>query len=123
MSKCSAGDCDVVCGGTKGCGCIASSDDPLACDCWCFGDAPGSDKGLKFKPSELVDIQISGLPLLEVAKILNSVGSERVLVPVDTMNKRVHLKLKRKRFARVLKDLGLATSRRQRKTRQTATQR
>jgi len=76
------------------------------------------------KPSETVDVQISGLPLIEVAKFLNSVHSERVLVPVDIMNKRVRLKLKRKRFAHVLKDLGLTTSRRQRrKTRRTAAQR
>src|SRR5262249_26459788 len=35
--------------------------------------------------------------------------------PVDIMNKRVHLKLKRNRFADVLKRLGLTTSGRRRK--------
>jgi hypothetical protein len=67
------------------------------------------------EPSATVDVQISGLPLLEAARLLGSVHSERVLVPVDIMNKRVHLKLKRKRFADVLKRLGLTTSGRRRK--------
>jgi hypothetical protein len=61
----------------------------------------------------LVDVSISGLPLLEVTKFLNAVHSERVLVPADMLNKlnkRVHLKLKRKRFADVLKRLDLSTS-------------
>ena len=113
MSKCGAGDCDIVCGGNKGCGCISSSDDPLSCQCWCFGATPGG--GLTMKPDETVDVNISGLPLFEVAKFLNSVHSERVLVPADMLNKRVHLKFKRKRFAHVLKRLGLITSGRRRK--------
>jgi hypothetical protein len=60
----------------------------------------------------LVDVAISGLPLHEAAKFLNSVHSEQVLVPADLLNKlnkRVSLKGKRKRFADVVKSLGLAT--------------
>jgi hypothetical protein len=62
-----------------------------------------------------VDVSISGLPLIEAAKFLNSVHSERVLVPADILNKlnkRVHLKIKRKRFADVLKRLGLTSGHR-----------
>jgi hypothetical protein len=65
----------------------------------------------RFLPNR--DVSISGLPLLEAAKLLNSVHSGRVLVPADVLNKlnkRVHLKVKRKRFADVLKRLGLAAS-------------
>ena len=61
----------------------------------------------------LVDVSISGLPLLEVTKFLNAVHTERVLVPADMLsklNKRVHLKVKRKRFADVLKRLDLSTT-------------
>jgi hypothetical protein len=107
MSTCRAGECDCVCGGNKGCGCIASSDNPDDCACWCFGDS--STGGLTVKPSEAVDVQISGLPLFEAARLLGSVHSRRVLVPVDIMNRRVRVKFKRKRFADVLKRLGLTT--------------
>ena len=65
-----------------------------------------------------VDVSISGLPFFETAKFLNSVHSERVLVPADILsklNKRVHLKVKRKRFGYVLKRLGLTTSGRRKK--------
>jgi hypothetical protein len=69
--------------------------------------------GVTLGLNALVDVSISGLPLLEVAKFLNTVHSERVLVPADILsklNKRVHLKVKRKRFADVLKRLDLSTS-------------
>src|SRR5258708_11008840 len=94
----------------------ASSDDPLACQCWCFGGRTST--GWTLEPTANVDVSISGLPLFEVAKFLNSVHSERVLVPADILNKRVHLKFKRKPFAAVLKHLGLTTSgHRKKKTR------
>ena len=107
MSKCGAGDCDVECG-NKGCGCISSSDDPLDCHCWCFGAGTGT--GWTLAPDANVNVAISGLPLFEVARLLNSVHRERVLVPADIVNKRVHVKFKRKRFSVVLKHLGLTTS-------------
>jgi hypothetical protein len=110
MANCSAGECSCECSGGKGCGCIVNSNDPDACDCHCYGSRFGG--GLTLGPNAWVDVSISGLPLLDVAKFLNSVHSERVLVPADTLNKlnkKVHLKVKRKRFADVLKGLGLAT--------------
>ena len=61
-----------------------------------------------------VDVSISGLPLHDVARLLNSVHSGRVLVPavmLTKLDKRVRLKVKRKRFAEVLDRLGLTASR------------
>jgi hypothetical protein len=61
----------------------------------------------------LVYISISGLPLLDAAKFINSFHSEQVPVPTDLLsklNKRVYLKVKRKRLSDVVKRLGLVTS-------------
>jgi hypothetical protein len=110
MSKCGAGECSCECGGNKGCGCITLSDSPSECECHCYGD--GFAGGLTLAPQALVDVSISGLPLREAARFLDSVHSERVLVPADLLKelgKRVHLKVERKRFADVLKSLGLTT--------------
>ena len=112
MSRCGAGECSCECGAGKGCGCIASSNSPEECRCYCFGDG-FSGAGVTLGINALVDVSISGLPLLEVTKFLDAVHSERVLVPADMLgklNKRVHLKVKRKRFADVLKRLDLSTS-------------
>jgi hypothetical protein len=68
--------------------------------------------GLTLGLNALVDVSISGLFLLEAAKFPNSVHPGRVLVPADMLNKlnkRVHLKVKRKRFADVLERFGLTT--------------
>ena len=111
MANCSAGECSCECSGGKGCGCIASSDSPEICECHCYGSRFGG--GLTLALNARVDVSISGLPLHEAAKFLNSVHSEQVLVPADMLNKlnkRVHLKAKRKRLADVLKSLGLTTS-------------
>jgi hypothetical protein len=113
MSNCGAGECSCECGGSKGCGCIASSNSPEICECHCYGASIGVGATLGLKATALVDVSISGLPLSEVAKFLNAVHSERVLVPADLlkkMNRRVHLKAKRIRFSDVLKRLDLASS-------------
>jgi hypothetical protein len=112
MSKCGAGDCSCECGGNKGCGCIASSDFPDECECHCYGSAFSG--GLTLGLNAYVDVSISGLPLHDVARFLNSVHSGRVLVPavmLTKLDKRVRLKVKRKRFAEVLDRLGLTASR------------
>jgi hypothetical protein len=123
MSRCGAGECDCECGGNKGCGCWASSDDPGLCDCHCYGTAFGGGQSLPV--NALVDVSISGLPLLDAAKFLNSFHSEQVLVPTDLLNKlskRVHLKVKRTRLSDIVKRLGLVTSghRKERKTKRKA---
>jgi hypothetical protein len=112
MSKCGAGDCSCECGGNKGCGCIASSDFPDQCECHCYGSAFGG--GLTLGLNAFVDVSISGLPLHDAARFLNSVHSGRVLVPaamLTKLNKRVSLKVKRKRFGDVLGRLGFTASR------------
>jgi hypothetical protein len=117
MSRCSAGYCDCECAG-RGCFCWALSDDPYSCDCRCAG---GSVGGWPVLPvNALVDVSISALPLLEVAKFVNSLHSEQVLVPTDLLkklHKRVYLKVKRKRLSDIVQRLGLFTSgHRKRKT-------
>jgi hypothetical protein len=110
MASCSAGECSCECGPGEGCGCIALSDSPGECECHCYGAGFGG--GLTLGLNEFVDVSISGLSLHEAAKFLDSVHLEQVLVPVDILNKlnkRVHVKAKRTRFADVLKTLGLAS--------------
>jgi hypothetical protein len=85
MSRCSAGTCECECAGNKGCGCWALSDDPDTCDCRCYGTAFGG--GVSLPVNALVDISISGLPLLDAAKFINSIHSEEVLVPTDLLSK------------------------------------
>src|ERR1700747_1706405 len=102
MSRCSAGGCECECSGNKGCGCWAMSDDPDTCDCHCYGSAFG---GGLVAVNALVDVSISGLPLVDAAKFISSFHSEQVLVPTDLLsklNKRVHLKVKRKRLSDVV---------------------
>ena len=106
MANCSAGNCSCECGGGKGCGCIASSDFPDDCQCHCYGAAIGG--GLTLGLNAFVDVSISGLPLLEAAKFFNSVHLGRADV-LNKLNKRVHLKVKRKRLSAVLGRLGLVT--------------
>jgi hypothetical protein len=86
------------------------SDDPDSCDCRCYGTAFGG--GPVAPVNALVDVSISGLPLLDAARFINSFHPEQVLVPTDLLsklNKRVHLKVKRKRLSEVVKRLGLVT--------------
>jgi hypothetical protein len=111
MASCGAGECSCECGPGKGCGCIALSDSPKECECHCYGD--GLAGGLALAPDALVNVAISGLPLREAARFLNSVHSEQILVPVDLLlglSRRVHLKVEKKRFADVIESLGLTTN-------------
>jgi hypothetical protein len=85
-------------------GCIASSDHLEDYRCFCSGAGIGAG-GVTLGLNAWVDVSIFGLPFLETAKFLNSVHSQRVLVPADILNKlnrRVHLTIKRKRFGDVL---------------------
>jgi len=110
MSRCSAGYCECDCPG-RGCGCWSLSDDPISCDCHCYGSPFGGGPALP--GNALVDISISGLPLLDAAKFMNSLHSEQVLVPTDLLkklNKRVYLKVKRKHLSDIVKRLGFVTS-------------
>jgi hypothetical protein len=108
MARCSAGDCDVECGGGKGCGCIAESGNPLNCTCYCFGETPTKD--LTIKPSTIVDVSISDLPLFEVANFFNQVHTGTIIAPVDKLREQVSLNIQGKSFVDVLSQLGLTTS-------------
>ena len=108
MSKCGAGNCDIECGGGRGCGCIAESDDPDICHCYCFGKEvnPG---GLTFEATTLVDVSINDLPLAEVAVFLTAFQRGRLLAPAGRMNERISLDMERKPFGSVFKEVGLLT--------------
>ena len=110
MARCRAGECEVECGGGKGCGCIAESDNPFSCACFCFGETPGKD--LSIEPSTIVDVSISDLPLFEVADFFNRVHTGRIIAPAGKLREQVSLKIQRKSFADVLNQLGLTTSER-----------
>lgn len=109
MASCSAGDCEVECGGGKGCGCIAESDNPAACFCKCYDGEPTGNT-FTIKPTTLVDVSISELPFFEAAKFLSEFHTESIVVPIDKMSEQVSLNLKSKPFVDVLNQLGLTTS-------------
>lgn len=108
MASCKAGDCEVECGGGKGCGCIAESDNPIACSCFCSGGSPTKD--LKLEQATPVDVSIVELPFFEAARFLDQVHTESIVVPVSRMSEHVSLDLKSRPFADVLNQLGLTTS-------------
>ena len=108
MAKCGAGDCEIECGGGRGCGCIADSDNPELCNCYCFGKETNT-RGLTFEATTLVDVSINDLPLSEAATFLSAFRRERVLVPAHRLNERISLDLKTRPFGDVLRDLGLTT--------------
>jgi hypothetical protein len=107
MARCRAGECEVECGGGKGCGCIAESDNPFSCACFCFGETPAKD--LRIEPSTIVDVSISDLPLYEVAEFFNRVHTRTIIAPADRLKEQVFLNVQRKSFGDVLKQLGLTT--------------
>jgi len=107
MARCRAGDCEVECGGGKGCGCIAESDNPFSCACFCFGETPTKD--LRIEPSTIVDVSISDLPLYELAEFFNRVHTRTIIAPADRLKEQVFLNVQRKSFGDVLSQLGLTT--------------
>ncbi len=108
MAKCQAGDCEVECEAGKGCGCIAESDNPLICSCFCFGGQPSKD--LKIEPATSVDVSINELTIFEAARFLNEVHTESIVLPVGKMSEQVSLNVKNIPFVDVLNQLGLTTS-------------
>lgn len=110
MARCRAGDCEVECGGNKGCGCIAESDDPFNCACFCFGESPS--KNLNIGLSTIVDVSIGDLPLYEVAEFFNRVHRATVIAPAGNLRETVSLDVRRQSFAAVLNQLGLTTKER-----------
>ena len=107
MAKCGAGDCEVECGG-RGCGCIAESDNPEVCACFCFGGEGPTGGGLNFEPTTRVDVSLLELQLIEAATFLDAVCTTRLLVPADRASERVALDVRRTPLGDVLRDLHLA---------------
>jgi hypothetical protein len=116
MSRCRAGECEVECGGSKGCGCIAESDNPFNCACFCFGES-SSIKDLRLEPSTTVDVSINDLPLYEVAEFLSRVHTARVVAPAGRLSEQVSLNVQRKSLDDVMDQLGLTTMERIRRQR------
>ncbi|MEX0803528.1 MAG: hypothetical protein WD688_09460 [Candidatus Binatia bacterium] len=114
MARCKAGECEVECGGGKGCGCIAESDNPFSCACFCFGETPGETpvNDLRIEPSTIVDVSISDLPLFEVANFFNRVHTGTIIAPADKLREQVSLNIQRQTFVDVLNQLGLTTGER-----------
>ncbi len=112
MSKCSAGGCDIECGGGRGCGCIAESDNPDTCTCICTGGETAA--GFTFEAVTLVDVSVDDLPLFELAGLLNAVSARRVMIPGNARNAPVSLKIARCPFETVVASLGLAMEAQQR---------
>ena len=107
MSKCRAGDCEIECGGGRGCGCIAESDTPANCKCYCPGGDITGDMTLD--ATTVVNVSTNELPLFEVATFFNALHKETIVVPVDRMREPVSLNVDRKSFGDVLNQLGLTT--------------
>ncbi len=108
MAKCQAGDCEVECGGGKGCGCISESDNPANCTCICSG---GDSRGnFNLEASTLVDVSMSELPLFEAAGFLDALCRESIVVPIDRMSEPVSINLKSTPFGDALERLGITTS-------------
>jgi len=64
MAKCGAGECSCEC--KNGCGCIASSDDPLNCDCRCFGGLRAPNFGV-FEGVRSIELILRNAPVSQVA--------------------------------------------------------
>jgi hypothetical protein len=107
--NCSAGRCRIQCEEGQGCACVHIYEGDQ-CICECFereGPAAGLNAGLTKK----VDISVSGLPLGQVATILDGILARDVLLPAARAQEKVRLKMKGVRVSDALKALGLTTQR------------
>ena len=106
MAKCQAGDCEIECA-NPGCGCIAESDNPEICSCFCANPDPKG--GVKFDPGTLVDVSVNELPLFDAANFFNTMSRETIMVPAHRGREQLNLSMKRQPFGEVLKRLDLKT--------------
>jgi hypothetical protein len=113
MAKCSAGGCEASC--RNGCGCIAMSDEPETCECWCFGGTtppkvaflPGATG-----PTTKVDVTIRGVRASQVAVALSRGLRVRLAIPTSLLDKRLSVRCKNTPIRSVIKRLGLVEIRR-----------
>ena len=113
MAKCGAGECEVEC--KNGCGCIASSDEPESCQCWCFGGL-GPPKVAVLEgslgPPRKVNLNIRGARGSEVAIALSKALRVHLAVPTSLLDKRLSVRLKNTPIRAVIKHLGFIETRR-----------
>ena len=108
MATCSAGPgCKVECEG--GCGCVYVYDEHQ-CYCECFDSVSGG-AGLELGVGTKVNVSVSGLPLSQVATLLDGMLARDVLLPAARADEKVRLKMKGVRLSEALKELGLSTQR------------
>jgi hypothetical protein len=108
MAKCGAGECDCEC--TNGCGCIAMSDEPDSCDCWCFRGSSVGNIGVLSGvagPTTKVDVNIRGVRASQVAVALSRSLRVRLAIPTSILDKRINVRLKNTPIRTVIKRLGL----------------
>jgi hypothetical protein len=107
MAKCSAGGCEASC--KNGCGCIAMSDAPDSCDCWCFhGSSVGNVAVLSgvTGPTTKVDVNIRGVRASQVAVALSRSLRVRLAIPTSILDKRLNVRLKNTPIRTLIKRLG-----------------
>ena len=105
MATCSAGRCRIQCDG--GCGCVYVHGEDR-CICECFESVAGI-RGLKLSPAAKVTVSVAGLPLGQVATMLDRILARDVLVPAARAQKKVRLKMENVRLSEALSALGLST--------------
>jgi hypothetical protein len=113
MAKCGAGECDVEC--KNGCGCIASSDEPENCACWCFGSKiPPNVAVLQGPdgPPKKINLNVCGARGSEVAVALSRALRVHIAVPTSLLDKRLNVRLKNAPIRTAIKHLGFIEIRR-----------
>jgi hypothetical protein len=120
--KCEAGGCSAECGGRRGCGCWASSDEPDDCGCACYGRASVIVKGgkriafktwkPKIKPTTQTKYNICthDLPITGLAELLDKFLPNKILVPASRLNRKVTLSLKKNTLRQIISASGLVLS-------------
>jgi hypothetical protein len=115
---CEAGNCSAEC--ADGCGCIASSKDPDDCRCYCYRSAFIIEKGgkkipfKKFKPrieapsQTRYNICTHDLPIIGLARFLDKLFPNKILVPANRLTEKVTLSLKNNTLQQIIDASGLA---------------
>ena len=127
--NCGAGECSIKCR-NMGSGCIADSQNPMNCDCWCFrslqirSKRPKMVNGRKiaeeqktqfktFKPrikvtsQTKVSICTRDLPIRGLAQLLDKYLPNKIVVPANRATDKVTLRLKNKTFSQIIDRSGL----------------
>jgi hypothetical protein len=108
INKCKAGNCSADCVG--GCGCIAASDDPDACSCYCT-DFPGGalkKRALrKIKANSKVTLMVKDLPIAHLASLFDQILPGQIAIPANLALTKVSATHRNKALTDVVKATGL----------------